>query len=491
MAFSFVDRTGKVTPDYWMVLTNLDTEEVLTPYDADGTVNLRLPRGRYAAIGQIQTPDDGETLLVEPEFQLNGTTAIPMDGRMAQPLTVAVPDSDATPIDVQVNAVFTGADPQVGIAGGIVSDTGRRGPYFGQRRPSGLTKGLVSRVTAHLARADSSGSIVDSPYAYHLSWTDHDRLPTGLRARLTQRDVATVHARYASQGVTTATTSFFAEPPIDSWLIFNADFPLRLPSDRIEYYSADARWSSSLTEGTFASPSMILQSPWTSYPAGKVRTERRNGAVFGPGFPVEVLPWPWVERIGDDLVIAPPLYVDSAGAYGSARTATGQLLLSRNGVVIADVPSTITVQSLPPDTADYRLEVRSTRGAPSTISTQVAAAWTFRSGTGDAILPLSAVRLRPDLDNYNIAPANQPFTVPFTVEWQASSSFEPLVSLTVDVSYDDGATWHQATVNRDGSTGSVLVNHPASAGFVSLRTTSTDAAGNTAEQTIIRAYRIA
>ena len=44
---------------------------------------------------------------------------------------------------------------------------------------------------------------------------------------------------------------------------------------------------------------------------------------------------------------------------------------------------------------------------------------------------------------------------------------------------------------RSGQHGVVLLKHPAKAGFVSLRAASTDAAGNTVKQTIIRAYEIA
>jgi hypothetical protein len=45
-------------------------------------------------------------------------------------------------------------------------------------------------------------------------------------------------------------------------------------------------------------------------------------------------------------------------------------------------------------------------------------------------------------------------------------------------------------VVRSGQYGVVVVKHPATAGFVSLRAASTDTAGNTVKQTIIRAYQI-
>ncbi|MEV4757671.1 hypothetical protein AB0J86_21515 [Micromonospora sp. NPDC049559] len=57
--------------------------------------------------------------------------------------------------------------------------------------------------------------------------------------------------------------------------------------------------------------------------------------------------------------------------------------------------------------------------------------------------------------------------------------------LAVEASYDDGATWNRVPV-RDGA---ARVRHPAGAGFVSLRATAADGAGNTVRQTVVRAYR--
>jgi hypothetical protein len=61
---------------------------------------------------------------------------------------------------------------------------------------------------------------------------------------------------------------------------------------------------------------------------------------------------------------------------------------------------------------------------------------------------------------------------------------------TVEVSYDDGATWRLASVKRDRTGWKATVNHPAGAEFVSLRSSVTDADGNTQRQTITRAYAL-
>lgn len=53
------------------------------------------------------------------------------------------------------------------------------------------------------------------------------------------------------------------------------------------------------------------------------------------------------------------------------------------------------------------------------------------------------------------------------------------------MSYDDGATWVVAPVVK----GAAVVRHPQGQGFVSLRATASDTAGNTVTQTVIHAYR--
>jgi len=58
------------------------------------------------------------------------------------------------------------------------------------------------------------------------------------------------------------------------------------------------------------------------------------------------------------------------------------------------------------------------------------------------------------------------------------------------VSYDDGRTWTKAFVVGFGDNRVALLHHPPGGEFVSLKARATDHAGNTVEQTIIRAYRL-
>jgi hypothetical protein len=79
--------------------------------------------------------------------------------------------------------------------------------------------------------------------------------------------------------------------------------------------------------------------------------------------------------------------------------------------------------------------------------------------------------------------------VPVVVEGQPGSAAAANRQLTVEVSYDDGATWRPVPVTRVPGGGMAVLHHPTAAGFVSLRAVATDTAGNTVEETILRAYR--
>ncbi|MFF3256342.1 hypothetical protein ACFYWP_36325 [Actinacidiphila glaucinigra] len=55
----------------------------------------------------------------------------------------------------------------------------------------------------------------------------------------------------------------------------------------------------------------------------------------------------------------------------------------------------------------------------------------------------------------------------------------------LELSYDDGRTWHKAA---RGSDGRFRLDAPGKASFVSLRASAKDDAGNSVKQTVIRAF---
>ncbi|MGW0201802.1 hypothetical protein [Nonomuraea sp. NPDC003201] len=62
--------------------------------------------------------------------------------------------------------------------------------------------------------------------------------------------------------------------------------------------------------------------------------------------------------------------------------------------------------------------------------------------------------------------------------------------LRLEMSADDGATWHAVPVAASGSGWTALVRNPATPGFVSLRVTAQNGSGGGLTQTIVRAYAV-
>jgi hypothetical protein len=96
-------------------------------------------------------------------------------------------------------------------------------------------------------------------------------------------------------------------------------------------------------------------------------------------------------------------------------------------------------------------------------------------------------RFDPAVDVHNRAPGDRRFSFPAHVARQDGPV--QVRALTVEVSYDDGATWRPADVRRDHDHWTVSVRHPRS-GFASLRSTVSDVDGNRLTQTVLRAYEI-
>jgi hypothetical protein len=190
-----------------------------------------------------------------------------------------------------------------------------------------------------------------------------------------------------------------------------------------------------------------------------------------------------------------PFFTDADGHVSAPEledTSTGSTALYQSGKLLG-------VQHLAgrgtfwvgQNTHDYRLVAEVTRDQPWwLLSTKVSAEWTFQSGYTqgpfNVPLPLLSVRAEPPVDLTNRAPSGQ-VDIPLTVSRQDGPATVSTVAL--EYSTDDGATWQQATVSRDGDRWQARVDNPAD-GFVSLRTRVTDTDGNTAATTVTRAYEV-
>ncbi|MDR7278189.1 S8 family serine peptidase [Catenuloplanes atrovinosus] len=485
-----LDRAGQAAGSGYLTLADLDRRTVQYVF-LPVTAPVRLPKGRYALTATVEGAD-GVTFGAHPLLDVHETAELTIDARAGRPVSLTVPNAQAEAVLAEV-----GAEWPEGYGNSV--DAGQFGRLFSMSLAPGTRyDGFHATVHGAFAKRHADGTFTDSPFSYNVQYLIEDTMITGYSHAVRPQELATVTARHARQGAGADLGIKGASPRHDAVSGgFMAPQEYRtLPFTRTEYYNADhgVKWGSYFQEGVIdeeglPSPYYLQYGPPVAYRPGRTVTEQFNKAVFGPSFPD--MGNAQADRDGDLILAAPPLYGDGAGrqGYSAARTASVTTLY-RNGELVGEEQSTGGAFMVPPEAADYRLEITSTLGEPNRLSTSLAATWTFRSAhtePGKPVpLPMSAVVFTPQVDDESVAPKGRTFSVPLRVDRQEGSAAEPNRSLTVEASFDDGKTWQRVPVRG----GAAQLRHPDAAGFVSLRATATDRAGNTVTQTMIRAYEI-
>lgn len=472
-----LDRTGRPTGTYETTVTGISgdgADEVVQPYDASGTVTVRLPKGRYLLNSSLSSGDasGGTDWIVQPRLDLDRDTTVTVDARTTAPVDVRPPDRAAR---------FLHSAMVVEVR------------HQGAERLVNLISSTANLRVAHLGPAAEAGSVKQWFDAYWTS-TSADyglgyvftgaRALTGLTRHPSAKALATVKV-LGSALPGTAGTGFVSLQP-STGLTVGASRSLTTPGTATylvtpERGAWDITYMAPRTPG--AEPNRYL-AEGVVVRAGDTTTHVFDNAVFGPGLTDR----PAVVRDGDRIALDVPMLMDGGGHVPSSPPyASASTTLHRNGVLVGtrtDAPGRADF-TVPPGQATYRLTSTVKRtGAPGT-ATRVTAVWTFDSGTttGPAPVPVSAVRFTPALSPTGTAAADAPFRVPVTVQGAAADG--NVRSLAVSVSVDGGSSWTRVPVERDA----VTVPNPGAGTGVSLRAELTDTGGRTLTQTIVDAYR--
>jgi len=480
-------------------------------FGSAGLTTLRLPPGRYT-VAEFSTTAGREdmNLLMRPVLDLGHDTALTVDARQARPVRMVAPRASARLMQWDLHVVRDVHRP------GQVLDYSVSGDYTTPLYTADLgglpaSNDLLSFVQGRFAEPGPTDDYTDSPYEYEMADTTLDRLFTGLQLRPRQDRFATVQARYAA--VTgqprDVKTEHGAKPTIGRAELrqFGATFATnrliaKAPFHRTEYYLADElSWTSLMVQGDRESGAidyLLFDDQRHVYQPGQTYQQSWGQGVFGPHFrqPRFIASnglANGVMRRGDRFAASVEMFVDSDPYHASEpKVLPGRARLYRDGELLQDWRSFgYLALTLPGEEATYRLEASVTPPV-SDISTTVTSAWTFRSGHVDGdqavALPLLGVIYRPDLDDRNHAQAG-PVGIPLELFRQPGAGTAVIASVAVDVSYDEGRTWHTAPLTRNGERWLAAVDNPAG-GSVSLRVQAADTDGNRLEQTTIRAYLV-
>jgi len=468
-----------------------------------------LPSGNYLVYSTIYDVDAQGRLqtsvLTYPDLNLTASQTLTVDARTASQVSITVPDSKAAPFSTEVSAQFVpSTGGYISVSGLISSGTA----YTAQLGPANTyVYGFTSKIVASMFDPGPNGDERDSPHTYMLGWFFSQYMPTGLTENETAGSLATVQASQGAQetgdvGYKGAVAESAQPPLFLSDALIN--LPMDVPLSRTESYNTDnnVRWYSGFEEQDGTGTDIVdTVSSLTGYTGGSNYQQTWNRPVTGPSFTSTVSPVNWVVRRGNTIFPDVPLTGDGAGHAGHPGGATvsqGLITLKQNGTVVGTEPypsSQVRGFNVPAAWSTYELDASVQRTSSITLSTSITAAWTFTSASVDpnSFLPLQlwAVTFSPSLSASNTAPAGASFQIPVTVAAQPGSAVSGVQSVTVDYSTNDGTSWQPATVSTASGGYVATVAHPNITGFVSLRASARDYAGNAVSETIIRAYKIA
>ncbi|GAA1145773.1 S8 family serine peptidase [Kribbella jejuensis] len=466
--------------------------------DGSETLKLRLLKGEYLVQNsQFVEKSDGSVAsygLVQPSIQLTKDTTVVFDARTAKPVKVTVPQVGAKAALADVGFDRASADGAYGLSYAGLS-FGFDDIYSAQVGSAVLPPAqLTGHVASQWAQQDAEGSFDNSPYLVGQANSFPGVFPTGfMRAVKPTEQAAVAQAVNATsdhplqrivQGVAPgmsggwAIVLMYGKAPLTTTLYADAK---------------PARWQTEVDEvvpstdpnNPFPETLSTLLSPSTAYRAKPYR-ERFNAAAFttAPGEAV---------RTGGDLYLSAYGHADADGNRGFIAADSQSSKLLHDGKVVAESPyfGYIEASGLPAAKTAYTLESTQTQSAgPS--STRMDLRWTFTSAATSTAtrLPLLGIRFQPKVDDHNRA-VRKPITVlPVVVDPQDGQQLPAIRKLTVQVSGDDGKTWHNAAAVPIGHGRYTAIFETPAGSSISVRSHLADGSGNQTDLTVVRAYQL-
>ena len=497
LALRTVGSDGRPLPYQVVQLVDAAGDRTVTVMTGgDATVTAHLPKGRYqpfAALAERQG-DQVRTVLTAAEVvTLDQPRSATLSGTGATPVTVSTDRGEHTRSSAQLvfRSVVAGRGQQSAVA---VSGPLER---LLVTHRSGTDPALALHAQVELVARTEADAFP--------AWVDHltasvagpDFAAPPLRDTAETTVPLTVRASGPRQRPDGFRVTTELAPAVHEGLpsLHGTAYPMAWPGERSDRITPGG-WRPTLSvldpagSGIYQGANRLV-----SIAAGRPARLDLLPAVYGPNGLHSIRgkdDWLWAKP---DLCTGPT----HIGEGDSFRCAA-KVVLYRNGQEISTGDGEVKLYA-PPEASDYRLVAEATSGLDWLgLSTRVRADWTFRSGrTGqDVLLPLLTVRYAPALDRWNAAPAGRAFAIPLTVEygddeapWHQPTPSPKVAKLGVEVSYDDGRTWHPARLTATaGNRWIARVVHPAGNGSVSLRAVAKAASGDAVTQTVIRAYEL-
>ncbi len=491
LTLKFLDRAGKPASNYTTYLAGLSglaEGRGYMPYEADGAVTVRVPRGGYVLDSGVLVGSDpekwrGADWIAQPKLDVTKNTTVTVDARMAKPVKVTLPVKGARPEFASADYTLETSDGSSGFGWWLDSFTGFRSAHLGPQVADGT---LLQQWDAHYSKGGKE------QYST-VTGGKVKKLATGFTKNYRAKDFATVKVAMgaAAKGKEGSVGAFGRLPGSESASGFGQ--AQKLPATRTLHLSTvnGVRWDLDFEQqgGYDADGWPLYEAGYLigankAYQGGRTYKETVNTAVFGPRLAAGY----GVFREGDTLYGMIPLFADGKGHVGSTDFTSAVTTLHRNGKKVGSLKDPLSGYEsfkVPSGDAAYRLTASVRRSAKlAAVSTRVDASWTFRSKkvSGTKQLPVSSARFAAATGLDSKVAAGKKATFPVVVEGAAKG--KNLKSLAVYVSYNGGKTWKKTTVTK----GRITVKNPSKGKAISFRARITDKKGNASTITVHNAY---
>jgi hypothetical protein len=334
-------------------------------------------------------------------------------------------------------------------------------------------------------------------YVYDLMHTWHNKLPKNLVVQASKKNLVRIDEDFDSPVPSSYAQEWRFDYPVYSEWGIGTDAPLTLDSRRTDWVSTDGAntWGQEATDGTLYETGVHR-----SYQAGSVLDEAWFKPVQRPYLNNNYL---GPTRTDNQMRIDVPGYgdADHAGysqAWGTQASQT--VTLYQGDTRLGSTSNGLVMSPVLPSAAPlpYRLVVSNQRDASySPYSSATTTEWKFTSAASKVagerdLLPLLQVGLDVKPDDSGRVSRTSAFGVSVQqrdpvavglVDVAVAGAGKPRAP-RVEVSYDDGRTWRRLAADAHGR---YRFDAPRQAAFASLRVSASDSAGNSVDQTVVRA----
>jgi subtilisin family serine protease len=478
LGVSHLDPEGKPAARYNDRLVNARTGKPYRLVPAGATSTARVPKGDYFLSTIFFGDEESLYMVSQPQVLVDKVLTVTLDARQARPVRITGPDRAAVTNGFLYDLTRTLDGRPVGsgvrIYNGIDGSSDFPPLLIGVVGPSLPADELRYRVFQHdIVR----GTDPVSTYRYVIEGSGEESR-RGITREVRANELAEVRRKVGPMraGHIARLGARWEGKPAGPGMSVR----LGASGEMVDHVMAGP-WTTSFFQSDGEDNRVAhIEGPARVYRAGQRYAERVNSAIFAPTGALG-------ERLRDEISVFTPLWADSQGGMGLSAYDTGSTVLYHGDQKLGSTDEAGDgIFEVPEGRTKLRLESRGDRSSVADLSTSVTGVWEFNTETSKDIasLPLMSVGFVAPLDAANAARPGMMLPIPLTV---ALAQGNRRTALRVQASFDDGKNWQSVPVFGTVA----MVKHPNAEGHVSLKVFAADNRGNSVEETIIRAYRLA